>query len=1181
MQGFKSFPEKIRLEFNKGITAVVGPNGSGKSNIADAVRWALGEQSAKSLRGAKMEDVIFAGTASRKPLGFAEVSMVIDNSDKKLRVSYSEITVTRRVFRSGEGEYRLNGVTCRLRDIHELFMDTGVGREGYSIISQGRIEEVLSARSDERRLLFEEAAGIVKYKNRRGDAEQELERTRQNLVRVNDIITELEAQLTPLAEQAQKAREYLTLKEQLKHVQINLFFMEISKQESDLQKIQKEITITAEHYHALELQREQQRGELAERKAESREIDEQRRRENAAMEDLSAGIARNEGEIKLVTEQINFILAESNRIQQEISKADERIVVLKGDKQNEEQRVKSLSEELDTKRNKLAGVRREFDGLNALLSDSEKRAEALNAEIIRRITAVMDVKGELQKVRNDREQAESHKARLKEQLDETMESIAAKTRAEQDLREARQATRECSERLDAELRGLAAEKSRLTQEVKRAAALFGDVNKQLHESESRHKVLSELAKNYEGYYKSVKTVLMLKKNGVPGFEGIHGAVGELVTAPKEYEQAIETALGGALQNIVTENEEDARAAIEYLKKQNAGRATFLPITAIHAKTVAEGAPKAHGVIGFAKDLVSYGPVYEGIFASLLGRVIIVDDMRNGIALNRRLNYGYKIVTLEGDFFSPGGAMTGGSAAQKGGGFFGRRRELQELGESMLKLKAENERLAAEQDRLNESLKVLEEETAARRDALQRCALEDASQAHGLDQLSGALADLRERQTACLNESGAAAQKTADLEREAQRLADALQTLETNVAGARLELEKLQAETQRGREEKERQSQLLTDLMIDINSLEQNILAYRRNIGRVDDGLLGAVREIDAHREAIAAKERQLQKKEAETARITEELEALRLKQKALQEAVLTLDNRKDEVLEKITILENETSEITESIGRLGNERTRLEGRRAQMEADNRRLYDELWDEYELTYQTARAYPRLDKGLDVLRREERQLKSALHELGDSVNVGALEEYKHVKARYELLTNQRADILAADEKLSGMIGELTELMVEQFKEQFKLISENFSVVFREMFGGGTAYLELSDEKNILESGIEIIAQPPGKKLQNMSLFSGGERALTAAALLFGILLLKPSPFCILDEVEAALDDANVLRYANFLKNFSHDTQFILITHRKGTMEAADTLYGVTMQEHGVSALVSVKFTEGEAV
>ncbi|MDO4531102.1 MAG: chromosome segregation protein SMC [Bacillota bacterium] len=1176
LQGFKSFPEKVKLEFNRGVTAVVGPNGSGKSNVSDAVRWVLGEQRAKSLRGDKMEDIIFAGTESRKPLGFAEVSILMDNQDGRLPLEYSEVQITRRVFRSGESEYRINGTACRLKDIQELFMDTGVGREGYSIIGQGRIDEILSAKGDDRRRIFEEAAGIVKYKTRKNEAEHKLEKEQQNLLRVDDIIGELELQVGPLEEESRRAKEYLRLREGLKQAEVSQFAKDAVRMEGQLEKLAEDgAAAEAEQAESLAAG-EKEREKALSLRTQAAALEETQQQQNAAHTTLRTEIEKTEGEIRLKREQCANDAAQISRIAEEMAEKAERIAENTAQQTDCGAKMEALRQDMDSRQKELDGLEEKYASLSDALIQDESKAESFKDEIFEQIRIGTEAKGEISKreamqtqFHSRREQVLAEKEYTESRLHQLGVHLAALEKQENDRREH-------IRYLEQELDALERDRTHAVNQKQRAEASLSAQEKRISETRSRLSLLMEMEKEHEGFYNSVKSLLNLTDRAE---RGICGAVGQLLKVEEAYETAIEAALGGALQNVVTETEEDARDAIQYLKRHNLGRATFLPVTAIKGRPLeGKNAILAEvGVIGTAYDLVSFDEKFRQIALNLLGRILVVENLDRAVSLAKKYRHQYKLVTLEGDILNPGGAMTGGSMQKKALHVFGRSREIRNLRQALQGATDEasmmRERLLLASDDLQE----IEDETVEKKMELQKVmvtltggsgekekTLQD--QAELQEKLS--LIALEETQlsaqlSAAEQEMEAFRQKAAAAEETMQRANENLEAFQSSLSGEKEERDALMAE--------------ITQKKIDLSAAGQTVYA-------MEETMLRLKREAETLEKEQQRAQAQAERYEQDTEQRAEEEADLHRRAEALEEEAACLQAEMQKTAEEkstaaaaAAAAEEAAAEWKDRANRLENEVFRISAKKEKLEEEKQRITTQLWEEYEMTLRMAQEYA---AGLPREREQQpvREWKNQIRALGN-VNVGAIEQYREVKERYEFLTAQRADILEAEEKLHRIIEELSVLMEKQFREQFRLISENFSQVFKEMFGGGKAYLKLTDSANVLASPIEIVAQPPGKNLQNMQLLSGGERALTAIAILFSILKLKPSPFCILDEIEAALDDANVSRYARYLKQFAADTQFIVITHRKGTMEHADVLYGVTMQEKGISKLISVDFSEAE--
>lgn len=1173
LQGFKSFPEKVKLEFNPGVTAVVGPNGSGKSNVSDAVRWVLGEQRVKSLRGDKMEDVIFAGTESRKPLGFAEVSILIDNTDGRLPVEYTEVQVTRRVFRSGESEYRINGSPCRLKDVQELFMDTGVGKEGYSIVGQGRIDEILSAKGEERRRIFEEAAGIVKYKTRKNEAASKLEKEQQNLIRVNDIINELEGRLAPLEEQSEKAKEYLRLKEGLKQAETAAFCRDAERIDGQLQKLLRDEEDARQEMaeDAAKSLREKETATFLREKAEQLDVSLQAK--NERISEIRQEIEKKEGEIRLREEQKQNDTANMKRLREEIAQKEEKQEENKAQQELCGSRAAALRLEMDRQQENLNMLEEAYISLSSVLTREETEAESFKDEIFEQIRIGTEAKGEVSKCEAMREQFQNRKEQLLTEKDYTESRLEQMQIHILALEQQENERKETADFLERELAALEQDRLHAMEEKRRAENSLAGQETQIHETRSRLSLLLEMEREQEGFYGSVKSLLKLPDKEQ---RGICGAVGQILKVDETYETAVEAALGSAVQNIVTRTEENARDAIRYLKANRLGRATFLPISAIRGRGLERHLPilGEMGVIGTAFDLVSCEEAYRQIALNLLGRILVVDGLDRAVQLAKKYRHQYKIVTLEGDILNPGGAMTGGSAQKKALHIFGRSREIRKLREQLQDAEKHAEKLREKHLLAEEDLQEIEQEAVEKKMEMQALAVTQGSAEAEREKAEDDRKEMEDKFSLLLLEERQLAEQLEHAEREILAFRDKAAAAEKSMAEANEQLNAFQNSLSDEKEKRDSLMEEITQKKIALSHTGQQLYAVEESLLRLQEEnrrlaeecqtAQGQAARYDASGGRRAEQQEDL-KKEAEE--LAEQEEQLRAECRMLSEEKREASSAKEQA-------EELAAEWKDAAGKLENEIFRITTRREKLEEEKQRITAEMWEEYEMTLRMAQEYAARQEACDG--RPVREWKAMIRELGD-VNVGAIEQYKDVRERYAFLTAQREDILAAEEKLSQIIEELVGLMEIQFREQFTLISENFGKVFQEMFGGGSAYLRLTDTANVLESPIEIVAQPPGKNLQNMQLLSGGERALTAIAILFSILLLKPSPFCILDEIEAALDDANVSRYAQYLKHFSKDTQFIVITHRKGTMEYADVMYGVTMQEKGISKLISVDFTE----
>ncbi len=1178
LQGFKSFPDRIRLDFNKGITAVVGPNGSGKSNISDAVRWVLGEKSAKSLRGAKMEDIIFSGTAEKRAMGFAEVTLIMDNSDRVLNVDYSEVSVTRKVYRTGESEYLINGSSCRQRDILELFMDTGIGKEGYSIIGQGRIDEIVSGKSEDRRTLFEEAAGIVKYKARCRETELNLEHTQQNLVRVNDIISELETQVGPLEKQAEKTKKYRVLYEKLKNIQISMFV-------EDADKYEEEIKLFDEQLKRLGADMQNSRAEQN-RLENSKEAFKNKLAEiNAELDNISASITEKRAETEKRNGDIRLCDNNAVHINERIEQMRGEIEASRSREGENRQRLTELKAglaakgiELKNKTDKYNSCRSEMDEIGLRLSEGERQLDGCNREIIEKLDARNGLNARLSELTAVLKQYE-------ESDKSSNNTLSAYDGRQQHINAALAVEMQELERVELEGAVIAENTAALGAEGERLKKLISDtrlrqqsVLKSINEKKSRLRVLTELKNDYEGYYGGVKAILRLRDNKTDGFEGIHGAVGEVLDIPRELETAIETALGSSVQNIITDNEDSVKNAIAFLKRTKAGRATFLPMNAVKGRAIGSERAKivnAGGVLGIAKELVSYDAVYEGIISSLLERVIVVDNIDNAIALARQTRYAYKIVTVEGELFNAGGSVTGGSSGKKSSGIFSRTREINELEDSLNKLNGDMSSVETELEKMTARAEDIEESLAEAREEMQRLAVTKNEHSVKAEHIRDELARLEKEKQEHLNRMEELSRNIEKTQEQAEECKKMLSELDEEIEHIKARAEDYSSLIESDKQSRDTGSERLILLSGELNTLKGEYASIEDEISRIKDDTSAIDEKNSLLASDIEASLEKLKAIEAERSSLSNEAKSLEEECEALAERQRSLAEDKRRTTAASDDYEGRIRSVIQSASALEREHTRISGKKEQTEQRSRELYDRMFESYEITYVAAKAYPAVDMKYAEKKREESRLKDELRQLG-SVNVNAVEEYNAVKERYDQYMGQRSDITDTEKKLKEIITQLKTLMEVQFKEQFGIISENFSRVFAEMFGGGKAKLRLADEEDVLNCGIEIEAQPPGKALQNMMLLSGGEKAMTAISLLFSILEMKPSPFCILDEIEAALDEANVVRFAEYLRNFTDTTQFIVITHRPGTREAADTLYGVT-QENGISKLFSTNIEE----
>lgn len=1176
IQGFKSFANKILFEFHNGITGIVGPNGSGKSNVADAVRWVLGEQRVRQLRGGTMQDVIFSGTEIRKPQGFAYVAITLDNSDHKLPIAYDQVTVSRRLYRSGESEYKINGSACRLKDINELFYDTGIGKEGYSIIGQGQIDKILSGRPEERRELFDEAAGIVKFKKRKLIAQRKLDDEEQNLVRVKDILSELEKQVGPLKLQSEAAKEYLKLKEELKSRDANLFLLEHKALQLQLSELDQKTSIVKGDWENASSQSEQLKKDfdrLEEENSASEEKIASTREEHSKSILLKESI---EGQIAVLREQIRSEqLNEENR-KERISSIDQELLGKEKQKQEYEKQREETKKQVAQAEQALTQAGQTLSETEQEMARLSKESEAAKAAIISALNEKAGLAAKSQRYETMLEQVDVRRSEVTQKL---LRFKSDESVQEEELKKEEKRLEQIQEELD-RLTELEEETAfRLTAAEEDGAALAARLSRSqqdYHISHSKLESLKNLAERYEGYGNSIRRV-MEQKSRIPG---IHGVVADLISTSKKYETAIETALGGSIQNIVTDREETAKELIEYLKKNRYGRATFLPLTGISARGgfTQESALREPGILGLASDLVEVKDEYRTLIQYLLGRVVVADTIDHAIALARKFRHTLRIVTLEGELLSAGGSMTGGSF-KNSSNLLGRQRELSELQASCRKALQdveETQKAIADNGRLKAQCTG---EAARLRETKQEIVLRKNTAQMNMERLLGKKQEIAESSADLVMENRELEFQLKEIRENRARLSREEEQLEQLQKEQEARSEQLSRKLSDAQQQKEETAKLLSGAQLTAAGIRQQDRFIAENVSRIlkEESSLKEERQriLDGSGESEAVISEKLAKIEQLGRQILEETS----KAQRLEEALAQNSEEKERLAEKQKSFFRKREELSEEIGRLDKELYRLE---SQKERLTERMSDQIsymWEEYELTYSGAQALKDEAPGtIPEIRRAIEELKGNIKGLGN-VNVNAIEDYREISERYEFLKSQNDDLAAAREALLKIIEELDTGMRLQFEEKFAQIRQEFDKVFKELFGGGHGALILQEDEDILEAGIQIISQPPGKKLQNMMQLSGGEKALTAIALLFAIQNLKPSPFCLLDEIEAALDDSNVDRFAKYLHKLTKNTQFIVITHRRGTMVSSDRLYGITMQEKGVSTLVSVNLVESE--
>ena len=1176
VQGFKSFAQKINFEFHNGITGIVGPNGSGKSNVGDAVRWVLGEQSAKQLRGGNMQDVIFSGTETRKPLSFASVAITLDNSDHKLPVDFQEVTVTRRLYRSGESEYLINGSACRLKDIHEMFYDTGIGKEGYSIIGQGQIDKILSGKPEERRELFDEAAGIVKFKRRKNTTIKKLEEEQQNLVRVTDILSELTRQLTPLEKQAETAKIYLGKREALKELDVNLFLAENEHTEGLLKELE-EKTKTAEHQlqetsGAYEKTKEEY--ERLEKELESLEQKMEALREETQGKALQK--QQMEGQINVLNEQL--LAGEQNQehyesrlsaIAEELSKKEEA----KKEQQEEgellKEKTSEMKKQMKKKEEALANIQENIRECSAAVEDGKN-------EIIEILNTRATTKGKAQRFDTMMEQIGIRKAELSQKI------LKLKSEEEEQSGAMKRASAKY-EAITALIEEMNEECKRLEEEVYSIQGQLKNQNAQMeagqaayHREASRLDSLKNMAERYDGYGNSIRRV-MEQKERVPGIEGV---VADLIQVNKDYEIAIETALGGSIQNIVTDNEQTAKQMIEFLKKNRFGRATFLPLSSVNARGEfpQKEVLKEEGVIGLASELVNTAPRYQGVIRYLLGRVLVVDHIDHAIAIGRKYRHTLRMVTTEGESLSPGGSMTGG-AFRNNSNLLGRKREIEELEKKVSSLKTELEEIQHSIDENRSRRNVIRDTIADFKEKLRLQYIEQNTAKMSMNQLEEKNEQIQRGYLQVQRDQMDMQRQVREVQEDHSRIKKELEESQKDEKELETFIETRQQELDEWKSEESKALKELENIRLEVSSMGQKTQFTMENLSRLSSEIASYKEERGKLQENLKLGKEEMEKKRQDIVKLKNTIAHFEEEEKASKDSLQALTEEKEERNKSHKAFFEKRDALSGQMSLLDKECFRLKSQAEKIEESREAQISYMWEEYEITPNNALQYKKEElTDRQEMQKEIGKIKEEIRRLG-TVNVNAIEDYKELLERHTFLSDQYEDLQQAEKTLEQIIEELDEGMRKQFSEKFREIQREFDKAFKELFGGGKGTLELSEDEDILEAGIRIISQPPGKKLQNMMQLSGGEKALTAIALLFAIQNLKPSPFCLLDEIEAALDDSNVGRFAGYLQKLTKNTQFIIITHRRGTMNAADRLYGITMQEKGVSTLVSVDLVENQ--
>ena len=1171
MQGFKSFADKTVLEFKPGITTVIGPNGSGKSNISDAIRWVLGEQSMKSLRGAKSEDIIFAGTQARKSLGFAEVSIVIDNNDNKLPIEYSEVTVTRKIYRSGETGYFINKVPCRLKDILELFMDTGIGKDGYSIIGQGKIDEILSNKSEDRRHIFEEAAGIVKYRTRKQESEKKLEQTKLNLLRINDILAEIEANIEPLKLQSDKAKQFLDLREELKSIEVGLFIYNINTYKEKLEQLVKDEDIITSQKEAEDSKMEA----LQASKEELRQVVDDITAQIENMQNIgfesSNKIEKINSEIGISNERIQNNSANKQRLEAEILEVKNRIEELKEEQKQKLEKKTNLTSNKEKFEKELAEKEAELAELSKKLSAKELEIEGKKQIVQDNIDKKYELAAEINTQDVNYENLEKRKKQLKNEIDSVISELDStrygKNEISKGFYDIESKRNIAVENLEKSVQA----KEQNMQKLKQYEEEISKLTYTQRMKQARHQFLIETEKEKEGYNKTVKSLLVACDKDSNLNKGIHGVLANLISVEKEYETAIEMCLGQALQNVVTSTEQDAKKMIEYLRSNSLGRASFLPIASVQGKKL-DKLTKMDGVIGIASDLVKSKKEYEQIILSLLGRTVVVEDMDTAIALAKKDKYSFRIVTLKGDIISSSGSISGGSVQTKTVNILGRSREIEDLEKELKKLEKQIADKTAEKEEYASSIGDSIEETAKLEKELQEIEIIYATEKQkmvaveeNITRLENRLAKLKEEVT------------QTEKQKEENRLLK--EQKETKIQTLTQQIEELNKVIEEFALNNKDNQKYIDDLNFDITNLKISVTSFDESESSIEEMVERISQDIKNNEQSIENKNQNILAINEENTKLEQTITEYNAQIEQIKQEVTNSGTKVEELKqeriaknEKLVNTENEIQSQFSTLESLKEQIIKLDVKKTKLEQDLQQVVESLWNEYELTPNSTEEYQK-PNNVATAQKQVNSLRNKIKDLG-SINIDSIEEYKKTKERYDFMSEQRLDLENTASKLRKIIGDMTTTMQNQFKEKFELINKNFNEVFTELFNGGKAELILENEENILECGIDIRVQPPGKKLQNMMLLSGGEKAFTAIALLFAILKINPAPFCILDEIEAALDDVNVYRFAEYLKKFCKQTQFLVITHRKGTMEAGDSVYGVTMEENGISKLLSIK-------
>lgn len=1176
MVGFKSFADPIKITFDSGITAIVGPNGCGKSNVADAIRWVLGEQSSKMLRGTSMQDVIFKGTEKRKSLSFCEVSLVFDNTNKIFKSDYDEICITRKLYRSGESEYMLNHTTCRLKDIFDILYDSGIGKTGYSIIGQGKVEEIINSKPTDRRAIFEEAAGIAGYKAKKVDAERKLERTHDNLTRINDIVSEIDRQLKPLKHQAEVARKYLDLREKLKLQEVNAYIYQYDYAASNKAEIETKISAIVEEMNLRQGNLDQVILDYNNTFNRVNSIDSEITHLRDEILNITVGIEKQAGETNLVREKIRNCELESSRLSDELKKLNDNNLALTEELNNKQTLIKNKRLQHTSLNLNLEEIQKSYNKINDELLKSEEEANETQRKLFETLSKLGDVKAQISALNAEKTTYSEQLKTLNQNIENANLKISESKNRSNLSNQMLSKLNSKRDALQSVVNKMLAEQSGLENDYKLCESQINEIKSNIISLEHRKKMLEDMQREYEGFSGSVKRLLTDAEKNNQLKNKIVGVFANLIKVPANFQSAIEMALGNAVQNIVTLSDDGAKDLIKYLKEREYGRVTFLPINSIKSRRFEDSYRKllnASGVYGLASELISYDKKIENIVSNLLGATVVVDNITTAVSIAKQSNYGFRIVTLDGDVINPQGSITGGSKKAQVANLLSRESDIEAANKMLLKLTQENEQAQKRFDDVSKNLNKLNLELKQNSDDLHNLEISIAQETERLNKFNQICYDLESEKNSVLSEI---AKTNKIIDGISQELAK-INNSENLTEGTANTLEET-SQFGKMRAVRDDYGTQLTNLKIDIASICAEILSLESDLQRLNFALSNNVKirgEVEvqiANNQKLMQQLKNIVEAPQEQVDVNTDLKKLDNVKKNLEQ----LTNLKLNLQSNLRSLEEQRMNLGNEVNRLQDKKHQQEINLSKIDTDIEALQERVWTEYELTYNTALDYklPEFDVKQGLI--DISNLRREINKLGN-VNVNAIEDSKLLEERHGNLYVQAQDLLKAEQDLQQIIKDLSDEMTSRFEDAFNTINTNFGLVFKELFGGGSARLQLVESENSLEAGVDIIAEPPGKKLSNITLLSGGEKSLTAIAILFGILRMRPMPFCLLDEIEAALDEANVARFAKYLQKYSNETQFIVITHKKPTMEHADALYGVTMEEKGVSKIVSVKLTD----